>query len=392
MNTKIVTCESVTSGHPDKLCDFISDSILDACLEKDENSKVACEVMATNKFVVIAGEITTNAVVDYKKIAKQAIEEVGYSTKEYEFLEKVQTQSLDIFNGVIKSYENREESSTDEYSMQGAGDQGIMYGYATNETKEFMPLPYVLSMKLTEKLTIVRKNNEIQGLLPDGKSQVSILYENDVPKYATSVIISTQHYENVNLNELREEILNKVIKPVLKNYVTDSTKVLINPSGRFVLGGVEADTGLTGRKIIVDTYGGVGRHGGGAFSGKDASKVDRSGAYMARYIAKNIVASGLCDKCEVAISYAIGKAEPTSVNIDTFFTGKVSDEIIKQIVLQVFDLRPKAIIECLNLKQPIYKKTSVNGHFGKNEFAWEKTDKVEEIKNMIKIKNLQFKE
>ena len=383
MNNKVITAESVTEGHPDKLCDLISDRVLDECLSKDENSHVACEVMATSKFVVIAGEITTSAKVNYKEVAKKAIEDVGYDTTNYTFLEKVQTQSPDIASCVNMSYETREENKIDELNLQGAGDQGMMYGYATNETSEFMPLPTILSAKLTQKLTQVRKSGEIVGLMPDGKSQVSVMYENNVPKYVTCVIVSSQHKECLVLDTLRKEVLEKVIKPVLGSYLTINTKVLINPSGRFVLGGVDADTGLTGRKIIVDTYGGIGRHGGGAFSGKDASKVDRSAAYMMRYIAKNLVASGVLNKCEVSVSYAIGKAEPTSVNVDSFGTSEVSNEVLISLVMDLFDLRPKAIINILNLTKPIFSKTSSGGHFGKDEFTWEKLDKVDSIKNWI---------
>jgi S-adenosylmethionine synthetase len=380
--TKILTAESVTSGHPDKLCDLISDTILDECLKQDENSRVACEVMATNKLIVIAGEITTNAKIDYKSVAKRVVEEVGYSTRGIEFLVRVNTQSPDIAQGVNASYELREKASQDEFDTQGAGDQGIMYGYATSETPEFLPLATILASKLTAKLTEVRLSGEVKGLLPDGKSQVSIVYDKGKPAYASSVIISAQHEEYVDLELLRKDVFNSVIKPVISGYLTKDTQILINASGRFVLGGFEADTGLTGRKIIVDTYGGVARHGGGAFSGKDASKVDRSGAYMARYIAKNLVASGILDICEVSVSYSIGKAQPTTLNIESFGTNKISEEEIKEIVLNVFDLRPKAIIKNLKLQQPIFAQTAVGGHFGKSNLPWEGLDKVELIRKM----------
>jgi S-adenosylmethionine synthetase len=381
---KVITAESVTEGHPDKLCDFISDAILDECLKQDRCARVACEVLATANLVVIAGEITTKAKVNYSEVAKRVIEEVGYSTKDIQFLEKVQTQSPDIANSVNTSFEVREQKSKQQLLQQGAGDQGIMYGYATNETPELMPLPTILSAKLTRQLTKVRKNKQIVGLLPDGKSQVSVVYINDVPSYVSSVVVSTQHEENVCLEMLRKEVLEHVIKPVLGHFLTSQTQVLINPSGRFVLGGAQADTGLTGRKIIVDTYGGVGRHGGGAFSGKDASKVDRSAAYMMRYIAKNLVASGVCSKCEVNVAYAIGKAKPTSVEVTSFGTGIVNDEFLKQVVLQLFDLTPKAIIKNLNLTEPIFQTTASGGHFGRSEFSWENLDKVEAIKQVLK--------
>lgn len=381
---KIITAESVTVGHPDKLSDYIADSILDACLKIDPNSRVACEVMLSGSKALIAGEITTNAKPDYAGIVKSVIESVGYNTDNLEIEVRIHEQSQDIAGAVFKQDEE-----------QGAGDQGIVYGYACDESEEKMPLAIHLAHMLTNRLTLFREKNAIKGLRPDGKSQVSLIYdENDNVAGVKSVLISTQHDENVSQEELKKAITAIVIRPLFENYafangipellITDETEVLINPSGKFVLGGYEADTGLTGRKLMVDTYGGIAHHGGGAFSGKDPSKVDRSGAYMARYIAKNIVAAELATKCEVSISYAIGKAQPTSVNIETFGTSIDNDninDILREAVCKVFDLTPAGIIKTLDLKRPIYKRTATGGAFGWEEvgYPWEKTDKVGDL-------------
>jgi len=377
MNRRIITSESVTKGHPDKLADLIADSILDECIQRDLDSRVACEVMLTYGKVLIAGEITTKADVNYLHIAKVVIEETGYNTSNIDFECRIHTQSIDIANAV--------ENSVD---SQGAGDQGIVYGYATNETENFMPLAIELAHKLTDRLTYCKEEGFIEDILPDGKSQVSIEYINERFCKITNITVSCQHKENKNIKILKKEIKEYVINYVFKGYDLSETEILINPSGKFVLGGFDADTGLTGRKIIVDSYGGIAHHGGGAYSGKDPSKVDRSGAYMGRYIAKNIVAAGLADKCEVAIGYAIGRAEPTALDINTFYTGKISEELIKKAVRKVFDMRPKAIIETLKLKYPLYAKTAVGGHFGRAFFTWEKTDKVKELKEVVLGLNL----
>lgn len=377
MEIRIITAESVTSGHPDKLADLIADSILDACLQQDRNSRVACEVLLTAGKAFIAGEITTAATVEYKEIVKQVIKDVGYDSSNLEIEVRIHEQSQDISTAVCGGKGSMP-------LLQGAGDQGIVYGYATEETLTFMPLAVDLANRLTARLTYCREEGIIKELLPDGKSQVSIEYKNDRLSKIKSVLISAQHKESADINKLRKEIKVKVIDHIFSGIMLDdNTEVLINPSGRFVLGGYEADTGLTGRKLMVDSYGGIAHHGGGAYSGKDASKVDRSGAYMARYIAKNIVAAGLAEKCEVAISYAIGKAEPTSVDINTFYTSTVNEELIKKAVLKVFDLRPAAIIETLDLKQPVYAQTAVGGHFGKDFFKWELLDKVDELKKAV---------
>jgi S-adenosylmethionine synthetase len=375
----IVTSESVAEGHPDKLADQISDAILDAILEQDPQGRVACEVLCTTGLVLIAGEISTTCYVDVAKVARRTIKEIGYTKPEYGFhyknvsvLTSIHEQSQDIALGVDES-EGHEE---------GAGDQGLMYGYATNETPELMPLPIVLSHKLMKKLSEVRKIKTIPYLGPDGKGQVSVEYQDDVPLRVTSVVVSNQHSADVEHATIREDIIRHVIKPICGKYMDKDTKVYVNPTGRFVFGGPAADTGLTGRKIIVDTYGGVGRHGGGAFSGKDPTKVDRSANYMARYIAKNIVGAGLAQRCEVQLAYAIGVAEPVSLLVDTFNTGKLEDERIVELVKQVFPTKPKEIIELLKLRRPIYKKTACYGAFGRDEpeFTWEKTDKAEELK------------
>ena len=369
--TKITyfTSESVTEGHPDKICDQISDAILDAMLSQDKESRCAAECLITKNLIHIAGEVKTTAKINIEEIARQTLKKIGYEDySNYKIINSLQEQSPDIAKGVDNSAE------------QGAGDQGIMFGFACVETEEFMPLPIILAHKLTKKLAEVRKNNIIKGLKPDGKSQVSIKYIDEKPSRITDIVIAQQHSESISEEKLREKIINLVINPVCKDWINKETKIHINATGRFVIGGPEADTGLTGRKIILDTYGGAGRHGGGAFSGKDSSKVDRSGAYMARYVAKNIVASGLADKCEIQVSYCIGKAKPTSINLDTFGTSKVPEEEIVKAVTKIFDFRPRAIIEHLKLKRPIFQKTASYGHFGRSDFPWEQTDKIEELR------------
>ncbi|MBV9178500.1 MAG: methionine adenosyltransferase [Nitrososphaeraceae archaeon] len=374
----LFTSESVTEGHPDKMCDQISDSILDEFLRQDPESRIAVESMTTTGIVFVAGEVTSKGKVDVQKLVRDTIWEIGYDKPEYGFdfnscsvLVSLHEQSPDISIGVTPK-SNKE---------QGAGDQGLMFGYATNETHELMPLPITMAHKLTMKLSEVRKKKELSWVRPDGKSQVSVIYEDCKPKGIDTVVISTQHTPDISLSQLRDEIIDNVIKPVCNDWINDKTKFLVNPTGRFVIGGPPGDTGLTGRKIIADTYGGMGRHGGGAFSGKDPSKVDRSACYMARYVAKNIVAAGLADKCEVQIAYAIGVAEPVSIMVDTFGTGKVVEETIEEKVGKSFDMRPAGIIKMLDLKRPIYKKTAAYGHFGRSEpsFTWEKIDKVSSL-------------
>ena len=395
MDKFIFTSESVTEGHPDKICDNISDAILDACMAQDPMSRVACETAACTGFVLITGEITTKAVVDYAKIARETVCEIGYDSSEKGFdgntcavLVALDQQSADIAMGVDKALEARENQMTDEQiEAIGAGDQGMMFGYATNETEEYMPYAISLAHKLTKRLTDVRKNGTLPYLRADGKSQVSVEYdENGKVKRLEAIVISTQHDEKVTQEQIHEDIRKHVIDPVVDaSLVDDNTKIYINPTGRFVIGGPQGDAGLTGRKIIVDTYGGAARHGGGAFSGKDCTKVDRSGAYAARYVAKNIVAAGLADKAEIQLSYAIGVAQPTSILVDTFGTGKVSDEKLTEAVSKVFDLRPAGIIKMLDLRRPIYKQTAAYGHFGRNDLnlPWEKLDKVEELKAAV---------
>ncbi len=374
-----VTSESVTEGHPDKICDQISDAILDSLIAQDPYSRVAVETMTTTGLVVVAGEVTTTGFADVQRIVRRKLKEIGYTDPEYGIdcedagvLVSIHGQSADIAQGV-------DEKSGKE---QGAGDQGMMYGFACRETPELMPLPIILSHRLTEKLAFMRKSGMVKNIGPDGKSQVSVEYHDNVPKRITAIVIACQHTDNISEDVLKQEITEKVIKPVCAQYMDAATKLHINATGKFVIGGPEGDTGVTGRKIIVDTYGGVGRHGGGAFSGKDPSKVDRSGAYAARYVAKNIVAAGLADKCEVQLSYAIGVARPTSVNVDTFGTAKVSEEKIVEAVNKHFPLTPKWIIETLQLRRPIYQKTAAYGHFGRNDadFTWERTDMAEILK------------
>ena len=370
----LFTSESVTEGHPDKICDQISDAILDEFIRQDPNSRVAVESMTTTGIVLVAGEVTSAAHVDTQKTARDTIREIGYDKPEYGFdcdscsvLTSLHEQSQDISMGVTATQDKE----------QGAGDQGLMFGYATNETPELMPLPITMAHQISMKLAEVRKKKELEWVRPDGKSQVSVVYEDGIPKKIDTVVVSTQHSPDIKLSQLREAIINQVIQPVCGSWVNGQTKFLVNPTGRFVIGGPPGDTGLTGRNIIADTYGGMGRHGGGAFSGKDPSKVDRSACYMARYVAKNIVAAGLANKCEVQVAYAIGVANPVSIMIDTFGTGKIDEEEIEARVRKVFDMRPAGIVESLDLKKPIYRKTAAYGHFGRNEpgFTWEKTDK-----------------
>src|ERR1044072_4387258 len=371
----IFTSESVTEGHPDKICDRISDSVLDSFLKNDPDARVAVETMTTTGVVIVAGEVTSTHRMDVQEIVRNEINDIGYNKPEFGFdgntcsvLVSLHEQSPDISVGV----------TSNELREQGAGDQGLMFGFAINETKEFMPLPITLAHNLSLRLSEVRKKKELDWVRPDGKSQVSILYEDNKPKSIDTIVLSTQHSPEISQEQINEEITKFVIDPVCSDWVTSETKVFVNPTGRFVIGGPPGDTGLTGRKIIADTYGGMGRHGGGAFSGKDPSKVDRSACYMARYIAKNVVAAELADKCEVQIAYAIGVAEPVSVMIDTFRTGKVSEERIENKVEETFDMRPGEIINTLDLKRPVYKNTAVYGHFGRDEpgFTWEKTDRI----------------
>lgn len=395
MDKYIFTSESVTEGHPDKICDNISDAILDACMAQDPMSRVACETATCTGFVVVTGEITTKANVNYQKVVRDTIREIGYDSSEKGFdadtcavFVALDEQSPDIAMGVDKALEARENKMTDEQlEAIGAGDQGMMFGYATNETEEHMPYAISLAHKLTKKLTEVRKNGTLPYLRADGKSQVSVEYdENNQPVRLEAVVISTQHDEKVGQKQIHEDIRKYVIDAVVDQQMIDEkTKIFINPTGRFVIGGPHGDAGLTGRKIIVDTYGGAASHGGGAFSGKDCTKVDRSAAYAARYAAKNIVAAGLADRCQIQLSYAIGVAQPTSIHIDTFGTGKYSEEKLVEAVRENFDLRPAGIIKMLDLRRPIYKQTAAYGHFGRNDLnlPWEKTDKVEALKKSV---------
>ena len=392
----IFTSESVTEGHPDKICDAVSDAILDACVAQDPMSRVACETATCTGFVLVTGEITTKAVVDYQKIVRDTIREIGYDDSSKGFdadtcavFVALDQQSPDIAMGVDKALEAREDKMTDaQIEAIGAGDQGMMFGYATNETPEYMPYSINLAHKLTRKLTEVRKNGTLPYLRADGKSQVSVEYdENNKPIRLEAVVISTQHDEKVTQEQIHEDIRKYVIDAVVDPAMVDeNTKIYINPTGRFVIGGPHGDAGLTGRKIIVDTYGGVGRHGGGAFSGKDCTKVDRSAAYAARYVAKNLVAAGYADRMEIQLSYAIGVAQPTSINVNTFGTGKIDDEKIVEIIRKHFDLRPAGIIRMLDLRRPIYKRTAAYGHFGRTDvdLPWEHLDKVDELKAELK--------
>ena len=395
MERRLFTSESVTEGHPDKMCDAISDAILDALLAQDPMSRVACETATTTGMVLVMGEITTKGYVDIQKIVRDTVREIGYTRGKYGFdadtcgvITAIDEQSTDIAMGVDKALEAKENQMSDtEIEAIGAGDQGMMFGYATNETEEYMPYPIALAHKLSRRLTEVRKNGTLPYLRPDGKTQVTVEYdENDKPVKLDAVVLSTQHDPEVSQEQIHADIKKYVFDEILpQELVDEDTKFFINPTGRFVIGGPHGDSGLTGRKIIVDTYGGYARHGGGAFSGKDCTKVDRSAAYAARYAAKNVVAAGLADKCEVQLSYAIGVAQPTSVMVDTFGTGKLSDERITEIVRENFDLRPAGIIKMLDLRRPIYKQTAAYGHFGRLDLdlPWEKLDKVEDLKKYL---------
>ncbi len=397
MEKRLFTSESVTEGHPDKMCDQISDAILDALMAQDPMSRVACETAATTGLVLVMGEITTNAYVDIQKIVRETIKEIGYTRAKYGFdaetcgvITAIDEQSSDIAMGVDKALEAKENRmSEEEIAAIGAGDQGMMFGYASNETPELMPYPISLAHKLAIKLTEVRKDGTLKYLRPDGKTQVTVEYDEEGnPKRLDAVVLSTQHDAEVTQEQIHEDIKKYVFDAVIpEGMVDEDTKFFINPTGRFVIGGPHGDSGLTGRKIIVDTYGGMARHGGGAFSGKDCTKVDRSAAYAARYVAKNIVAAGLADKCEIQLSYAIGVANPTSIMVDTFGTGKVSDEKLVEVIRENFDLRPAGIIKMLDLRRPIYKQTASYGHFGRTDIdlPWEKTDKAEALKAVLQL-------
>ena len=398
MERRLFTSESVTEGHPDKMCDAISDAILDALMEQDPMSRVACETATTTGLVMVMGEITTKAYVDIQKIVRETIREIGYDRAKYGFdcdtcgvLTAIDEQSADIALGVDKALEAKQAGekhmTEEELDAIGAGDQGMMFGFASNETEEYMPYPISMAHKLARRLTEVRKNGTLKYLRPDGKTQVTVEYdENDKPVRLDAVVLSTQHDENVSQEQIHEDIKKYVFDEIIPaDMVDENTKLFINPTGRFVIGGPHGDSGLTGRKIIVDTYGGYARHGGGAFSGKDCTKVDRSAAYAARYVAKNIVAAGLADKCEIQLSYAIGVAHPTSIMVDTFGTGKVSNEKLVEIIRENFDLRPAGIIKMLDLRRPIYKQTAAYGHFGRHDvdLPWEKLDRVEDLKKYL---------
>lgn len=395
-NRRLFTSESVTEGHPDKICDQISDAILDEILKKDPNARVACETTVTTGLILVSGEISTTTYVDIQSIVRQTIKDIGYTRAKFGFdaetcavLTAIDEQSADIAAGVDTALEAREGQMTDEEIEDiGAGDQGLMFGYASDQTPELMPLPISLAHKLSKRLSDVRKDGTLEYLRPDGKTQVTVEYdENDKPVRIDTIVISTQHHPDITLDQIQEDLKEQVIGPVVpKDLLDEGTKYFINPTGRFVIGGPQGDAGLTGRKLIVDTYGGYARHGGGAFSGKDATKVDRSAAYAARYVAKNIVAAGLAESCEVQLAYAIGVAQPVSISVDTFGTGKVSEEKLVEAVREIFDLRPAGIIKMLDLRRPIYKDTAAYGHFGRTDvqFPWEQTDKVNELNERVK--------
>ncbi|MEI7884108.1 MAG: methionine adenosyltransferase [Clostridia bacterium] len=397
MQKRLFTSESVTEGHPDKVCDAISDAVLDAILEQDPNARVACETAVTTGMVLVMGEITTSAYVDIAGIARRTILEIGYDEdgcgfdgKTCAVLTSIDEQSADIAMGVDRALEAKEGKMTEaEIDAIGAGDQGMMFGYASHETTEFMPLTLAIAQKLTQKLSEVRKNKTLPYLRPDGKAQVTVEYDDGVPTRVDTVVVSTQHSADVTLEQIRKDIIKYVIEPVMPgHYISEETKIYVNPTGRFVIGGPQGDSGLTGRKIIVDTYGGMARHGGGAFSGKDPTKVDRSAAYAARYVAKNIVASGIADRCEIQLAYAIGVANPVSISVETFGTSSYTEEEIVVAIKKIFDLRPAGIIRMLDLRRPIYKQTSSYGHFGRHDLdlPWEKLDKVEAIKSALENK------
>ncbi|MGB9804316.1 methionine adenosyltransferase [Desulfofundulus sp.] len=388
MARRLFTSESVTEGHPDKVADQISDAILDEIIARDPDARVACETLVTTGLILVAGEITTRCYVDIPRVARETVREIGYTRAKYGFdcdtcavITSIDEQSPDIAMGVNRALEARSGEMTDsEIEAIGAGDQGMMFGFATNETKEYMPLPIALAHRLARRLATVRKTRELPYLRPDGKVQVTVEYEDDRPVRIDTVVISAQHHPRVSLDQIREDLIDRVVRPVIPPELLNSTtRYFINPTGRFVIGGPQGDTGLTGRKIIVDTYGGMARHGGGCFSGKDPTKVDRSASYAARYVAKNIVAAGLADKCEVQLAYAIGVARPVSIMVDTFGTGRVSEELLVKLVREHFDLRPAGIIKALDLRRPIYRRTAAYGHFGRTDIdlPWERTDKAE---------------
>ena len=388
---KLITSESVTEGHPDKVCDLIADTILDCALEQDPESRIACEVCCTTGLVMVLGEFTTNGYIDIPAVVRRTVSDIGYNNADFGFDSKtcavvtsIKEQSVDISAGVTEALEKRRDSR-DPADTVGAGDQGMMFGYATSETEELMPLPITLAHKLTKALSDARRNGDLPYLRPDGKAQVTVAYDGNKPVYVDTVVLSTQHDENVEHDALEEDVIEKIIKPTIGGkYVTPKTKYFINPTGRFVIGGPAGDSGVTGRKIIVDTYGGVCPHGGGAFSGKDPTKVDRSACYYARYVCKNMVAAGAAEKMELQVAYAIGKARPVSLSINTFGTSAYSDEDLINIINELFDFRPLSIIENLELKKPIYRFTTIGGHFGKNDMTWERTDKADKSRARLK--------